>query len=89
MGADVAHRQTGGVEADDLVKRAIYGGRPRVRRAMYLAALVAIQWDPHWKAIYGQMRDDGKATKTAIIAVARRLLVRIDAMMKNGTSYQT
>jgi hypothetical protein len=40
-------------------------------------------------AIYGQMRDNGKAAKTAIIAVARRLLVRINAMMKKGTSYQT
>jgi len=35
------------------------------------------------------MRDDGKAAKTAIIAVARRFLVRINAMMKTGTSYQT
>ncbi len=70
-------------------KRAIHGGRPHVRRAMYMAALVAIRWDPHWKAIYGQMRDEGKAAKTAIIAVARRLLVRINAMMKTSTSYQT
>lgn len=70
-------------------KRAIHGGRPRVRRAMYMAALVAIRWDPHWKAVYGKMRDDGKAAKTAIIAVARRMLVRINAMVKAGTSYQT
>jgi len=70
-------------------KRAIHGGRPRVRRAMYMAALVAIRWDSHWKAVYGKMRDDGKAAKTAIIAVARRMLVRINAMVKSGDSYQT
>ncbi|MEQ8741371.1 MAG: hypothetical protein RID59_22855 [Hoeflea sp.] len=34
------------------------------------------------------MRDDGKTAKTAIIAVARRLLIRINAMKKNGTSCQ-
>ncbi|MBU2604958.1 MAG: IS110 family transposase [Alphaproteobacteria bacterium] len=32
-------------------KRAIHGGRPRVRRAMYMVALVAIWWDSHWKAM--------------------------------------
>ncbi|WP_018687238.1 IS110 family transposase [Ahrensia kielensis] len=69
-------------------KRTINGGRPRVRRAMYIAALVAIRWDQHWHAVYNQMRSDGKAAKTAIIAVARRMLVRINAMVKSGTSYQ-
>lgn len=69
-------------------KRKIHGGRSQVRCAMYMAALVAIRWDEHWKAIYQQMRDDGKAAKTAIIAVARRLLVRVNAMMKNGMCYQ-
>jgi len=69
-------------------KRAIHGGRPRVRRAMYMAALVAIRWNQHWKAIYDRMRDNGKAANTAIIAIARRLLVRINAMIKTGTGYQ-
>jgi transposase len=69
-------------------KRKIHGGRSQVRRAMYMAALVAIRWDKHWKSVFQKMRDDGKAAKTAIIAVARRLLVRINAMMKNGLCYQ-
>jgi transposase len=69
-------------------KRTIHGGRSHVRRAMYMAALVAIRWDQHWKMAYHTMREAGKAAKTAIIAVARRLLVRINAMVKTGLSYQ-
>lgn len=55
---------------------------------MYMAALVAIRWDNHRKAVYQQMREDGKAAKTAIVAVARRLLVIINAMIRSGMSYQ-
>jgi transposase len=69
-------------------KRTIHGGRSHVRRAMYMAALVAVRWDHHWKTVYLHMREAGKAAKTAIIAVARRLLVRINAMVRNGLSYQ-
>jgi transposase len=70
-------------------KRTIHGGRSQVRRALYMAALVAIRWDHHWKTVYQAMRDAGKAAKTAIIAIARRLLVRINAMVRSGLSYQT
>ncbi|WP_291198162.1 IS110 family transposase [Hyphomonas sp.] len=72
-------RQTG--------KRKIWGGRSQVRKAMYIAALVAIRWDKHWKAVYLTMREAGKPAKVAMIAVARRLLVRLNAMMKTGTIY--
>jgi len=56
---------------------------------MYMTALVAIRWHYHWKAVFDNMRSEGKAAKAAIIAVARRLLVRINAMIKTGSSYQT
>lgn len=69
-------------------KRRIRGGRPQVRRSMYIAALVAVRWNDHWKSVYQKMRDDGKAAKTAIIAVARRLLVRLNAMSRTGQTYQ-
>lgn len=69
-------------------KRTIHSGRSHVRRAMYMAALVAIRWDQHWKTVYQTMREAGKAAKTAIIAVARRLLIRINAMLKTGLNYQ-
>lgn len=69
-------------------KRTIHGGRRQVRRAMYITALVAIRWDQHWKTVYQNMRNEGKAAKAAIIAIARRLLVRINAMIKTGSSYR-
>lgn len=69
-------------------RRRIWGGRAPVRRAMYMAALVAVRWDDHWKAVYQAMRSAGKAAKTCLIAVARRLLVRINAMVANNQTYR-
>jgi len=68
-------------------RRRIWGGRTPVRRAMYMAALVAVRWNPYWKDVYATMRALGKAAKTCLIAVARRLLVRLNAMVANQTDY--
>lgn len=68
-------------------RRRIWGGRSQVRRALYIAALVAIRWDAHWKAVYNRMRDAGKAAKTCLIAIARRLLVRLNAMVAHNADY--
>lgn len=68
-------------------RRRIWGGRAPVRRAMYMAALVAVRWDTHWKGVYTAMRAAGKAGKTCLIAIARRLLVRINAMLAKQADY--
>ena len=70
-------------------RRRIWGGRAPVRRALYMAALVAARHNPHWRAVYTTMRDKGKAAKTALIAIARRILVRLNAMIANKTEYAT
>jgi transposase len=68
-------------------RRRIWGGRRSVRRALYMAALVAVRWDDHWKAVYAQMRNSGKAPKTCLIAIARRLLIRLNAMTSKQVDY--
>lgn len=68
-------------------RRRIWGGRATVRRAMYMAALVAVRWDAHWKAVYTQMRSAGKAAKTCLVAIARRLLIRLNAMVAQNADY--
>lgn len=65
-------------------KRFIAGGRFDARRALYMAALVAIRYDQEFKSIYETMVvDNGKKKKVAIVAVMRRLLVRTNAVMRD------
>jgi transposase len=59
----------------------IGGGRPCVRVALYMAALSAVRCDPALKARYQAMRAAGKPAKVAIVAVARHLLVALNAML--------
>ncbi len=55
--------------------RSIRGGRPGVRRAMYLAALAASRRDGPLKEFADRLKARGKRAKVVLIAVARRLLV--------------
>ena len=65
----------------------IGGGRPCVRTALYMAGLVASRCDPRFRAEYKAMRADGKPAKVAIIAVARKLLVLANSLLKHDTLY--
>jgi transposase len=62
-------------------RRAIYGGRASVRCALYMAALTAVRWNDHIKAIYLRLVERGKDKKLALIACARKLLVRLNSLM--------
>jgi transposase len=66
----------------------IGGGRRRVRRLLYLAAVVAASHDARWKAVYQGLLVQGKAKKVALCAVARRLLVVLNAMVRDGRCYE-
>lgn len=68
-------------------RRMIRGGRAEVRRALYLAAFVATKHDPRMRAYRQKLEDAGKPFKLAIIAVARKLLTRLNAMLKNRTEW--
>jgi transposase len=61
-------------------KRTIYGGRQRLRRALYLAAISAVRWNPTLKDLYANLRARGKPAKVALIACARKLLVRLNSL---------
>lgn len=68
-------------------RNAISGGRPCVRAALYMAALAAIRHDPRMKRDYQAMREHGKAAKVAIIAIARKLLVMANALVRDQQKY--
>lgn len=69
-------------------KRTIAGGRKRVRDALYMAALSAARSSPHFTRIYKALIAAGKAKKTALIAVARRLLVALNAMIRDNADFK-
>ena len=64
-------------------KRFIYGGRAAVRHALYMPAWVATQHDNDFTTFYNRLRKNGKKPKVAITATMRKLLVRINATMRN------
>jgi transposase len=68
--------------------RHIRGGRGKVRIALYQAAVAAIRYCATMKAFYATLKARGKATKVALIAVARKLLVLANALLRDGTPYQ-
>jgi transposase len=63
-------------------KDQIGGGRVCVRAALYMAAVTAARCDPGFKAQYQAMRKAGKPAKVALVAIARKLLVALNAMLK-------
>lgn len=67
-------------------RRTIYGGRAEVRRMLYLAALTASRLDPVLKAYYQRLLAAGKLKKVALIAVARKLLVHLNTLIKQRLS---
>lgn len=67
--------------------RHIWGGRKRVRDALYMAALAATRSAP-FKPIYQALRDKGKPAKLAIIAIARQLLVALNAAVRDKTPFK-
>jgi transposase len=69
-------------------KRKIGGGRKRVRDALYMAALNAVRRADPFKAFYNRLRQAGKPAKLALIAVARKLLTVLNAMMRDRKPYK-
>ncbi len=64
-------------------RRTIGGGRAAVRRALYMAALVAAHTNRHLKAFYQRLRAAGKAAKVALTAVMRKLIVLMNHALKH------
>ncbi len=67
--------------------RSIRGGRPEVRRVLYLAALSASRCAGPLKAFADRLKARGKTAKVALIALARKLLTIANAVLKTGTPW--
>ena len=63
-------------------KRRVYGGRAQVRRALYLAAKSAARFCPVMSVFYQRLRAAGKPYNVALIAVARKMLVYLNTLIR-------
>jgi len=64
-------------------KRTIQGGRATVRRALYMAALVASRHNPSLRDFHQRLVTLGKPAKVAIVAVMRKLLTILNAIIRD------
>ena len=63
--------------------RAIAGGRGRLRRSLYAAAMpAAFHWNPALHDLYGRLTDKGRAHRSALTACARKLLIYANAVVR-------
>ena len=68
-------------------KRRIFGGRASVRSVLYMATLSAVRHNPVIKSFYNRLLAKGKLKKVALTACMRKLLVILNAMVKNGQDW--
>jgi transposase len=67
----------------------IAGGRLAVRSALFMGATVASRWNPTLKAFYERLTSSGKPKMVALIAVARKLLTILNAILRDRRPWQT
>ena len=68
-------------------KERIRGGRPMLRRAVYMPALVATRCNPAMKRTYQRLIGAGKPAKLALTAVMRKLVVLADALIRDDRKW--
>ncbi|WP_050404437.1 IS110 family transposase [Bradyrhizobium embrapense] len=66
----------------------IGGGRTTLRPALYMAALSAIRCNPQLKLFYRHLVSAGKPKMVALIAVARKLITILNAMLRDQKPWQ-
>lgn len=68
--------------------RVVRGGRPALRRVLYLAALTAARLNPDGKAFYQRLIATGKPAKVVLVALARKLVVLANALVSHNRTWQ-
>ena len=64
-------------------RRGTWGGRASIRAVLYMATLTAVRYEPRMRAFYQSLRLRGKPAKLAIVAAMRKLLVILNARMRD------
>lgn len=69
-------------------KMMIYGGRMEVRNVLYMATLSAKKWNPVIKEMYERLVGRGKIKKVALVGCMRKLLVILNAMLRDRQPFR-
>ena len=69
-------------------KRTVWGGRARVRAALYMGALVGSRFNPVIRDFYQRLLAAGKPKKLALTACMRKLLVILNSMLKHRSPWR-
>ncbi|MGY3694877.1 transposase [Bradyrhizobium sp. USDA 3240] len=69
-------------------KSMIGGGRAKLRAGLYMAALSARRYHPQLKVFYRRLVTAGKPKMVALIAVARKVLTTLNAMLRDQKPWQ-
>ena len=77
-----------GGDGKDHSERRPRPGRAAPRAALYAAAQTAVHQDPGLRAFYQRLLDAGKSPELALVAVARKLLIKLNAMVRDETTWQ-
>lgn len=68
-------------------RRMIWGGRGRVRTMLYMATLSAVRHNPVLKTSYQALLERGKSKKLALVACMRKLLVILNAILRDSSPW--
>jgi transposase len=71
----------------DTGTRSIRGGRASVRHCLYMATVAALHCNPVIRALSDRLREKGKAAKVALVACMRKLLTLLNAMARDGLTW--
>jgi len=69
-------------------RRTVWGGRTKVRATLFMATLSAVRHNPVLKAYHQHLRAAGKPYKVALVACMRKLLLMLNAILKNRTPWR-
>lgn len=69
-------------------KRTIWGGRGKIRSVLYMSAIAATRFNPVIKRFYQRLIAAGKLRKVALTACMRKLLVILNTMLKNHSTWK-
>lgn len=68
-------------------QRHIQGGRASVRTALYMCAVAGLRCNPMLKALYARLKAQGKPSKVALTACVRKLVIVLNAMVRDNTPW--
>jgi transposase len=69
-------------------RRVVWGGRAQVRAALYMSTLVAVKHNPVLRRFYERLLAAGKPKKLALVACMHKLLLILNALLRQRTPWQ-